>query len=720
MTGNIPAPDQTLWKTVWLGRADDDAADGWLPVEGEVRSSQLAVFERKVTIGDASKDSDDYISSWIQGDWSGGGQIFDLAEGVEVNRFWWGEAETRYVNQTALPPLVTEKAFDGATSVWPLGDVWDSGTGDFAKFAVCYLSGSTYYLSLFDPVAETWSAGSATTWAGPPKHKPVTFRGSTQITYLVVPLGGVTSGADKQGYATIYLNSGSLTTAVVNQKTVTTTDEEVKADGAPAATMLLADEGRLMAMDSTGYLWSTRNPSGANWGRVWRPEGQLEGTGALQFDMSETPKHLISYMNRNGEPTPMLITDEGAWFLWQKEGSAYWVKSHVQYPPHPDFANGVAVWRPGEDLWISAGTDCVRLTSANVIVPMSGPARDDGLPNERRGAITDLVPEMSSLFALVDGDSEFGQTQDWVEDGGLYNDDAPYFAKGVSSPSLLAWTATGWHALWAPSAATSTFTWGVLSKLPKHYRLWWGMSDGKVRSIRLRRTFHNPRAGLEVTIGKDASGNDVMQTSGVDNYATTGYLETGRFDAAMRGFNKIASHVVVYMDFATSTEKMTIQYRTDAAPTTWKDLGVATVIGKNSFPFNIDENGFSKGVEFNWIQFRLGFSRRTDDNTVTPILDSFVLHFVKIPQNTASFVFTVPLPKRDWMGKTAGEIVRHLNGLLEYGGFVKFVHGVGWNDGEEITKVYRGKVAGISGADATGEDYSGARTINFISLEEEA
>jgi hypothetical protein len=716
---NLPSPEQTLWKTVWLGKADDDAADGWLPVEGEVRTSQLAVFERKVTIGDASKDSDDYISSWIQGDWSGGGQILDLAEGVEVNRFWWSEAETRFVNQTALPPLVLEKGHAGG-SVWPLGDVWSDGTKTFTKFAVCFLDGSLYKIQLYDPATDTWDAAVTTGWKGAPVAKPVTFRGTASITYLVVPLGGAedtsTSPSTYQSYGLVYITAGgSLSTSVVAYKNTTqeSASDETKADGAPKATMLLADEGRLLALDTDGVLWSCANPSGQNWGKLYRPEGQLNDKGALTFDMSHKPKHLVSYMNRNGQPTPMLISDEAAWYLWSQEGANYWVKSHVQYPPHPDFANGVAVWRPGEDLWISAGVDCVRLTSANVIVPMSGPSRDDGLPGERRGIIRDLVPEMSSLFALVEGDSEFGQTQTWVEDGGLYNDDSPYFSAGNTFPSLMAYSGTGWHTLWAPSGTTAVPTWGVVSKLNKGYRLWWGMTDGKSRSIRLRRTFHNPRATIDAN---------------VDQYAPEGFIETGRFDAAMRGFNKIASHVVVYMDAARAAdptvagdtgEVMVIEYRTDTSPTSWKQLGVANTVGKSSFPFSVGSDGFSAGLEFNWIQFRLKFYRGANTYS-TPVLDSFVLHFVKIPQNTASFVFTVPLPKRDWMGKTAGEIVRHLNGLLEHGGFIKFVHGVGWDDDGTTTKVYRGKVAGISGADATGEDFSGGRTVNFIALQEEA
>ncbi len=703
-------PEQTLWKTVWLGRADDDAADGWLPVEGEVRTSQLAVFERKVTIGDASKDSDDYISSWIQGDWSGGGQILDLAEGVEVNRFWWGEAETRFVNQTALPPLVGKNAVATNGNVWPLGDLWSLQTGDIAKFAVAYAVGGVYYVTLYDPSTDTWSAGASQTWAGPPVSKPVAFRGKADpaVTYLVVPLGGaeVTAGGTQQAYGLLHLGSnGALVSSVVNVAVGGNT--ETSADGAPAATLLLADEGRLLAMDRKGLMWSAADCSSAKWGKLWNPEGQLDGAGALQFDMSQKPKRLVSYMNRNGEPTPMLVTDEGAWYLWSKEGSSYWVKSHIQYPPHPDFGNGVAVWRPGEDLWMTAGVDCVRLTSANVVVPMSGPSRDDGMPLERRGLIKDLVPEMSCLFALIDGDSSSGQSQTWVEDGGLYNDDAPYFSAGKSYPSLMAFTGTGWHTLWSPEGETATFTWGVLSKLNKGYRLWWGMSDGSVRWFKLRRTFHNPRSGLDLTNG-----------SGVDEYALTGYLETGRFDAAMRGFDKIASHVVIYADYASAKEKIIVQYRTDQIPN-YKDLGVVTAKGKTSIPFNVVDE-FSAGSQFNWIQFRIELQRDPSDVTRTPILDSFVLHFVKVPQNTASFVFTVPLPKRDWMGKSAGEIVRHLNGLLEHGGFIKFVHGAGWDDDGETTKVYRGKVAGISGADATGEDYSGARTVNFIALQEEA
>jgi VCBS repeat-containing protein len=50
---------------------------------------------------------------------------------------------------------------------------------------------------------------------------------------------------------------------------------------------------------------------------------------------------------------------------------------------------------------IGTGLDSVRYTSANVVVPLSGLARDDGVPQELFGSFLDLEPETSELYGLV-------------------------------------------------------------------------------------------------------------------------------------------------------------------------------------------------------------------------------------------------------------------------------------------------------------------------------
>lgn len=697
---NHSEPDAASWKTVWLGDPDNQAhaTDGWLPVEAEVRLSQLAVFERKVTIGDASKDSDDYISSWIQGDWSGGLGVLDLSEGTDTSRYHWGCAETRFTNQTALPPMVTASRPSAAVGTcYPLGDVYDvDGTFEdrgshpvqtfYCAFGPNPNQSNRYDVYGYNEGSGVWHARATLPTsgslggrlAGRPMEKGTPFRGYDALdTLLYVPMGG-------NGYATLKETTAGAATV---QNSDTSNNKIPK-----PITMCVHDD-KLWAMDNAGVLWKTADAV------TWEQITDMSGAERLVFDRSRTPRKLINYINRAGEPVLCLVTDQDLWML-EEEASGVtpggrWQVTAVQYPPHPDFGRAAAVWRPGEDLHIAAGMDTIRFTSANVIVPLSGPSRDDGVPRQYRGAIVDMTPELSCLYALVKGDSTAAKTQTFVEDGGISQDDQPYVPSNQTYNCVLAWTGTGWHAVWAPDYSVGDPTYLCVSKVPNGYRLWWGSTDGLAYTMRLRQTFHNPRAGIDP---------DANPPTGIDQYAETGFIETGRFDAVMRGFDKIASHFTIYLDYASPTETVTVDYQTEAAG--WTTLGTFNTRGMTQVSFDPDGDGFAEGAPFNWIQFRMTLNRGSN-TTLSPVIDAVVLHYVKIPQNTTSFVFTVPLPKRQWMGRSAKEINDHLTSLLESRKFIKLVH---------QDRSYRGKVAGISGADATGDDYSGGRTVNFIAL----
>ena len=678
MTDNTP--ERSEWKTVWLGDPADPehAKAGWLPVEAEVRTSQLAVFERKVTIGDATKDSDDYISSWIVSDLSGGLGILNLNEGTDTNKFYWGIAETRYVNQVALPPLVKDWTLPtGAVGgCYPIGDVYDETTGDAQTHYFAWGpdpdNSNRYNVFGWNATAKEWyartNAGSHSgRLTAKPLHKGVPFRGYADRGYTstYVPLGTA-------GYARIDEDTAgqAVVTCIAPADYVAGTD-----DGQPAALCMTVFDDRLWALDTLGRLWKTPGnaPGETNdrWTVIEAPSETTTAFLEMTIDLSQRPRQLIPYLNAQGQPALCLVTDQGLWMFQEVDtSSGTWTKTAVQYPPHPDFGLGAAVWRPGEDLHIAAGMDTVRFTSANVIVPLSGPNAGDGVPREYLGRIVDLQAELSAMYALVDG------------------------LQATAADTLLAWTGTGWHCVWAGDAVP---TWMSVSKVAAGYSLWWGETDGSVYEMPLRRTFHNPRAAQNAETGV-----------GIDQYAAYGYVDTGRFDANMTGFDRIASHVVIDADWAGPSHPIKVSYQTEATPT-WVELGTVDTAGITSISFDPNGDGFSEGKAFNWIQFRFELSRAAGNVAISPIMRSFMMGFVKIPQNTESFVFTVPLPKRTWMGRTANEIVDFLEGLLTAPGFLKLVH---------QDRSYRVKVAGISGADATGDDYSGARTVNVIAIPE--
>ena len=71
-----------------------------LPLKsGTMPESNLAVFQRKMTTGDYSKDSNPLLSSWVISDLSGGNGIYDMNESSDSTRYYYGNMYTRFPAQ---------------------------------------------------------------------------------------------------------------------------------------------------------------------------------------------------------------------------------------------------------------------------------------------------------------------------------------------------------------------------------------------------------------------------------------------------------------------------------------------------------------------------------------------------------------------------------------------------------------------------------------------
>jgi hypothetical protein len=282
----------------------------------------------------------------------------------------------------------------------------------------------------------------------------------------------------------------------------------------------------------------------------------------------------------------------------------------------------------------------------------------------------------------------------------------------IATPILAAWTGVGWQVQWpTEDMVESDALEGVIPthvmvmSTPSSYKLAWGASNGKVYEMYIRRTMHNPRQGL---------------LEGIDKFARTSFIETSRFDMDMLGFTKIASHVIMFMRNASTDENVLIQYEVDDGG--WEyfydDDGVTplsvTNIGKTIFPFRKAElytnEVSSRGIPFNWIRFRMELNRGEGTVLRTPIIRAFNLHFLKVPQNSSTFQFTVPLPKRSFMGRGPQQMSDKLNDLLTAKEMVFLRH---------QNRLYRGRLAQVTGVDSTGLDFSGIRNINFVEILEE-
>jgi hypothetical protein len=266
---------------------------------------------------------------------------------------------------------------------------------------------------------------------------------------------------------------------------------------------------------------------------------------------------------------------------------------------------------------------------------------------------------------------------------------------GQTYPWLAAWTGIGWYGKKKFPTIGVLPNWMHVTATALKYSLYLGLSDGTIYRSPLKRYFHNPRRAF---------------LAGEDEFEETGEIVTPRFDAAMLGFWKIASHMVVFMDNATSTETLIIEYQTDEV-TTWTALGTVNSTDKTYLPFT-PSGDTSKGLAFNWIQFRLTLARGSEEEK-TPIIKSLVLCYQKIPQNANAFNFVIPFPKDGYGNfRTGREIRDAIDALVTSRSYfhLKFPE----QDGEE--RSYRGYLTGVSGDDAPSELTDGQRRVSFIEI----
>lgn len=87
-------------------------------------------FPRKITIGDPTKDSQDFLSTWIISDLSGGHGLANHQTDATVNRYRYATMDVTRPNMWTQRPKVNEET-GTAAAFWPLGDLLVGGTINF-------------------------------------------------------------------------------------------------------------------------------------------------------------------------------------------------------------------------------------------------------------------------------------------------------------------------------------------------------------------------------------------------------------------------------------------------------------------------------------------------------------------------------------------------------------------------------------------------------------
>lgn len=586
-----------------------------IPVEDPVPESNLARFQPKLTIGDNNKDSDDTISVWVQSSWIGGGQAFNVNAESQNERWWDGTLDTEHSTMLSLQKktYATYPPSGLSGPFMPLGDY----DGDM----YCAWGSD---LCVWDADNQVWT-DTTQNLNGPPVN-----RGEVYLGKLYIPCG-----------------SNGLNSFDISGPTLANVQDSGPTD--IDAMGLCIWDNKLATLEYDG---AYRLLSGSTWSSV---------SADLTVSDGSTARDIVPFFNRSGEPTVYLVTSRGVWGV--DELNDVLVKGGGSFPPHPTQARGSTVWRT-TDMYISTGTG-VRQWNHDIFSPM-GLDRNDGLRAELRGSIVDLYPEQNGLLALVRGTTAESMNTLFLDDP-MITDGELVFPTGAAFSSLWRWNSFGWHKIWESANNTSSPTRMCIgsSEDGTRYDLWWGYGDVAYRHP-LRIEFHNPQEGVRL---------------GIDTFEGSGWLRTGRWNANMPMWSKLASHIDVNL-LPGSTGSVQVEYMTNETSPAWVSLGTTSDVGRTRFYFGENYTDYKgvewtkpQGVPFDWIEFRYTFDGLDGDDYSTPIVDSFVLKFIKVPLQTLSWSFSVPIMfDEEFYDVGPKELYTLLTGLTSLEAFVPMVY----------------------------------------------
>src|SRR3990167_5861882 len=400
------------------------------PTIGPVYPMIASQFAPKQVIGDYTKESEQFTSSWVVSDQRGGIGIKDMDEEKDSNRCFFSTCELGYIGHLVLPALAT-----------------DCGNPTASSPAVIIEYSNEEYVA-FGTDVRKWVEVTAS------------FE-SNLATLTATPTDAIVHKGK------LYFACG---TDFDRFDGTTWTTGTALAGSAQAARYFVEWDSKLFKIDNDGQL-SYSIDEGVTW-----------NNNALSVLPSGNFTSLFLSLNIAGEMVIHLGTKEGVFGL--DFDNAKWV-SVLPRPYHEYGSRGATWWR--DPAYISAGISIERYAVPTEISLM-GPDRDYGLPSDYRGSVIKLLAGYNALFAIIDA-SEPVERDLYLAGDDEYGNIVFYDNEGYSA--ILRWDTHGWGVMYLSGAAATPAKWASISSADDNYRLWFSVDD-KVFYIPLQVTIQNP------------------------------------------------------------------------------------------------------------------------------------------------------------------------------------------------------------------------------------
>lgn len=667
---------------------DEVVINGYRIPAASVTTSLTSRFESKLTFGDYSKDSDQLQSTWIQSNLAGGMLINNHIEGATDQRGRWANAWTMSSEQLALPPKHSVLEFG------PEIESTDADARGPISMPLIEVLGVLYVAM----GKELWKI-SASTY----EYTDLDWEKVDDLPGYAV--GPAVMGSDNRHFLIPLGEKGWV--SYRSHLHETDPDDRIGYDATRKLIAVKWWDRKIIGLDTEGQVL------------VYHPGVEAEWDPAndnMKLPSDEQPRGLEVFYDQGGEQAIFIVSDRRLWALDYETSNIY--PSTLSWPKHHNNGLGFTSWRD-DALYISSGLAVTRYTRDGVRTDV-GLDRDDGIPTERvlpmwgtyynatSPAINVLRPSRS-ITSMVGTQNFIAAT---VQLGGRTEDEetdyCPY--------AVAAWNESGWHILveeslpYQEGTGAGRYPTGMMvTENVGGYRLWWGegavehqgsvdssayVGTPRIHSIPIPRAFHGPRQNV---------------LDNVEDFATHGYYETGWFDAGMTGFLKTWSHLEVNLSNPANKEilngSVSVEYRTDRNPNTWVPMGTITDFGRNVLKFNVDGKG--KPVGDTSYRIELRFEMQTSIPSESPIIDSFVLKFIKLALPGNAWQIAVPLDSENHAGIGPNEITDILARQTYQGGFSFLIH---------KDKEYRCRISQVQHVEASGDIPYKSLQINMIEV----
>ena len=662
----------------------------YYPLAAPVQSALASVYPGKVVIGDTSKDSQTRTSIVSWSDWRGGIGIDRMESSGDVNRAWWSDCQLRYRNHLVMGNLAnktdtighglgTSGAGTGIAAINEHDDkiyaVWNDSAGNNSKLYV-YNNTNNYW----------WDGRSEDAVIG--AHASDT--GLEGIEIQVTDSLNYTDTSNVNWLILAHYDSSGSTWSFARYPSYDGTNNGVwdKPDTAKATKYLVSWDSRLWGISNEGQLWyahtvSDDDGTAIDDASLPLPDGYVTG--------------LFVARDAAGEPIIYAATKLGLWA--HDAANRRFVKTEVEFPFHPHSGKGAQRWR--ESIYFPSGLGLYRyINGANTaVLTVTGPDRDDGLPDDNRGTIMLTAGTHNEFLVGVDATTAPNITSSdsipyqWRGAGPLAHS-SPVIDPDTGSSSIIGYDEKGWEVKWmAPVEGRridSMHVSNAYSDVNENYRLWFGFNDD-VYYMKLPVDIINPSRVTEF------------------EYATSGRHETPWFNAGQSEVDKLAIKLKVEVQDSSSSETVQVFYAKNYSET-YFSLGTIQSDGVTTYEF--PDSTTPVGVDFTAIKFKLLLSRAASteaDKKKTPDVVNLTLEWRKKLPAKWGHQARINLNKA-YKGKSPKDLRSSLVSATESSTLVEFT----FRDDSGSTRNYYVDVVSASGLEGTGYDERGISTVNLV------